>query len=430
MVEHLKLPTGDEHSALRDQVQLQIVYVLQIAYITGWLTYAVVYGFFGAHLSVAICLIGGALPSASALYLLRIGRSVLIAGLISCLASPTALLMMTFTTGGSESPVASWFIVFIIAGFIQLGARLGAVISLYCVTLLLATTFASPLHENRLYELPFPLGNVWYLYSSYVGAGMVSAVVIGLYTKYFEKSFRYLKDAEEVAESANQAKSLFLAHMSHELRTPLNAILGFSETIKGQVLGPIGNEKYSEYAGDIYNSGQHLLCVINDILDVSAIEAGKMELDRAPIDVFELIDSAIEMVEGRALASGIALRTVLGEPPTPLIADFLRLKQALVNLLTNAVKFTDAGGDISVEGKPTADNSYEFIIKDAGIGMSEEGVAKALRPFERPEEHGVNVEGTGLGLPLCKKLVEIHGGSLSIVSEIGGGTTVTISLPL
>lgn len=231
------------------------------------------------------------------------------------------------------------------------------------------------------------------------------------------------------AETANASKTTFLANMSHELRTPLNAIIGFSDSIRAQFFGPIESKKYVEYASDIHDSGLHLLQIINDILDVSAVEAGKLELQKEPVDVDALVGQCLNLVSGRATETGILLTKNIDQAGGSVIADELRLKQVLVNLLNNAVKFTKEGGSVSVLGKASGAGGYVLSVTDTGIGMTENGIAKAVIPFERPDEHNFNPEGTGLGLPLSKQLVELHGGTLDITSVPGQGTTVTVSLP-
>ena len=236
--------------------------------------------------------------------------------------------------------------------------------------------------------------------------------------------------AKEQAEAANRAKSEFLANMSHELRTPLNGIIGFSEIIRCGSLGPIGNDKYTEYAGDINAAGTHLLSVINDILDLSKIEAGTTELHEEEVDATDVLASCLALVKQRAHAAGVAI-VCEAEPDLPsLHADERKVKQILINLLSNAVKFTPAGGQVSVRAWFRADGGFVFQIADTGIGIAVKDIPKALAPF-RQVDSALNrkYEGTGLGLPLTKSLVELHGGSLDLQSEPGVGTTVTVRFP-
>ncbi len=235
------------------------------------------------------------------------------------------------------------------------------------------------------------------------------------------------------AETANKAKSEFLANMSHELRTPLNAINGFSEIMVGEMFGALGDARYKEYAQDILNSGQHLLALINDILDMSKIEAGKMNLRFEPIALEDVAEDAIRLVRNRAEAAGLELSLEL--PPLPdLEADYRALKQVLLNLLSNAIKFTPRGGRIALRAEIRHDVLGERVrasVKDTGIGIGADEIVRLARPFEQIEnQHSKTQQGTGLGLALTKSLVEMHGGALDIESEPGQGTTVSFTLPV
>jgi signal transduction histidine kinase len=230
------------------------------------------------------------------------------------------------------------------------------------------------------------------------------------------------------AEEANQSKSEFLANMSHELRTPLNAINGFSELMKKEMFGPLGDPRYNEYISDILFSGQHLLSLINDILDMSKIEAGKMSLNSEMISVSDMITQVLRIVRGRADENRLEL--IYNETDTQDIeADPRAVKQVLLNLTTNAIKFTPEGGTVTikVEAKSTG---VIIHVADTGIGISQEDISRLAQPFEQIDsQHSRKHEGTGLGLALSKSLVELHGGNFNIVSELGKGTTVTFTLP-
>jgi two-component system cell cycle sensor histidine kinase PleC len=241
---------------------------------------------------------------------------------------------------------------------------------------------------------------------------------------------RMLIDAKVTAEFANQAKSEFLSTMSHELRTPLNAILGFSGTMKEEIFGPIRNEKYEEYVGNIQQSGEHLLELINDILDLSTIEAGKLEFFEQEMDVAEITHGIIPMVRGRAEKRGVRL-SVNVDGDLPLIrGDARRIKQVLLNLLTNAIKFTPEGGEVNLEARLGADGCLLMTVRDTGAGMTEEQIAKAMEPFGQVRTSSDEThEGTGLGLPLTEALVEAQGGTLAIQSQPGKGTAATIRFP-
>jgi signal transduction histidine kinase len=236
--------------------------------------------------------------------------------------------------------------------------------------------------------------------------------------------------AKEAAEIANRVKSEFLATMSHELRTPLNAIIGFSEVMMSEIFGPVSSDKYREYANDIHVSGQHLLELINDILDISKVESGMDELHEEDVDIPVVADSVLRLVWQRAEKHGVKLNLEISDEPSGLRADNRKLKQILVNLLSNAIKFTEAGGEVTLKIWCDSDSGYIFQIVDTGIGMSPEDIPKALSQFGQIDSNlSRQYQGTGLGLPLTKGLVQLHGGHLDLQSQVGVGTTVTIRFP-
>ena len=232
------------------------------------------------------------------------------------------------------------------------------------------------------------------------------------------------------AERANTAKSAFLAMMSHELRTPLSAIIGFAEMIEQQAMGPIGNAKYSAYATDIRESGQHVLGIINDILDLSKVEAGKETLQEQDVTVDGLIAGVRVLVEGRAREAGVRLMLDCPAGLPGVRADKRRLIQILVNLLSNGVKFTPEGGTVTLRCRATAESGIVFQAIDTGIGIAREDIPLALSVFGQIDNGTkLQAKGTGLGLPLAKALAELHGGTLDLESELGQGTTATLRLP-
>jgi two-component system, cell cycle sensor histidine kinase PleC len=238
-----------------------------------------------------------------------------------------------------------------------------------------------------------------------------------------------LRRAKEEAETASQAKSQFLAHMSHELRTPLNAILGFSEVIREMLMGPL-DDRYRQYGGDIHRAGQHLLTLIEDVLDLAKIETGRMELIEEEVAIRDLLASCRQMVRETAERAGVTISTQVAPALPPLHGDRLRLKQAVLNLLSNAIKFTPMGGEVRLEAACIENGDLLVAVSDNGIGMKPEDVPVALAPFGQVNDAlSRRHKGTGLGLPLAKTFVELHGGRLEIATRSGQGTSVSIILP-
>jgi len=247
------------------------------------------------------------------------------------------------------------------------------------------------------------------------------ARIADLAKKYEEEKIR--------AEEANRSKSEFLANMSHELRTPLNAINGFSEIMLREMFGPLGDERYTGYTKDILSSGQHLLELINDILDMSKIEAGKMTLQTEPTDAAELVEQCLRIVRGRAEEKHLQLHADVSDLPE-IELDPRAFKQVMINLVSNAVKFTPEGGHVTIRGFLSG-TAVAFQVTDTGIGIAAEDLPRLGRPFEQIEsQHSKSYQGSGLGLALSKSLIELHGGSLAIDSKLGEGTTVSLVLPL
>jgi signal transduction histidine kinase len=238
-----------------------------------------------------------------------------------------------------------------------------------------------------------------------------------------------LKSQQQVAIIASRAKSDFLARMSHELRSPLNAILGFSEVIADRVFGAEGVERYQDYARNIHEAGGHLLELINDILDLSKVEAGELHLTLEPIELKELIKGSVLLMTPIAEKRGVQLVVDLGRSPLSLVADRRRLRQMVVNLVSNAIKFTLAGGTVMVTAHQDQGNIV-IDVADSGIGMTPEQVKVALQPFGQVATDSPYAQvGTGLGLPIVESLVKLHGGRLDINSTPNVGTTATLTLP-
>jgi PAS domain S-box-containing protein len=239
-----------------------------------------------------------------------------------------------------------------------------------------------------------------------------------------------MRRAAEAAEAASRSKTAFLANITHELRTPLNAIIGFTDMMRAEMFGPLGSPRYADYLGDVQDSAYMLLKLIEDILDVSKAEAGKLALDEEAVALGPLVAACLRMLETRARSGEVKLASDLPAALPQLLVDARRFRQIVLNLLSNAVKFTPEGGRVEISAWMADDGGVALAVADTGIGMSEDEMRRALEPFVQLDRAGRRKqEGTGLGLPLCRQLVELHGGALTLASVPGEGTVATVRLP-
>jgi two-component system cell cycle sensor histidine kinase PleC len=263
----------------------------------------------------------------------------------------------------------------------------------------------------------------------YLGVGTGEALLQGK-VRLLQAREEELSRALKAETRANAAKGDFLALMSHELRTPLNAIIGFSEVLGTEMLGPLGNPRYREYSNDVHGAGLHLLALINDILDLSKAAAGKFELSCEEIAPADIVSECLRLTRGKAHEGGLRLTSELAPGLPNLLVDRLRFKQALLNLCSNAIKFTPPGGKVHVTAEQAENGSFILRVADTGIGMTPEQIPVALEPFRQvASPFARNAEGTGLGLALVKSLIECHDGRLEIESALHRGTTVRLILP-
>ncbi len=263
----------------------------------------------------------------------------------------------------------------------------------------------------------------------YLGVGTALSL-LQLTVGHMEARSQELEIANAEASQANAAKSQFLANMSHEFRTPLNAIIGFAQVMQQELLGPLANPSYVEYASDIARSGEMLHALVTDLLDVAKIEAGRMELDEASIDPRELIENCLRLVGRHADQAGVSLAADIGAQLPAIQADERRLQQVLLNLLSNAIKFTPVGGRVAVEAALDLEDGLTIRVTDNGVGIPPAAVERVLEPFVQADpslqrDHN----GSGLGLAVAKSLIELHGGRLTIDSALGEGTTVAVLIP-
>ncbi len=278
----------------------------------------------------------------------------------------------------------------------------------------------------------------YYGTGGFIGLFLVLLSILFISSKRAENIIaRQLEGNMELAASAAAAqaesreKSQFLANISHELRTPLNAIIGFSDLIKNEMMPDIKEKKYHDYVNDIHSSGVHLLSLINDILDYSKAEAGKLELEVSETNVTKLIQTSMRLIKPRAEGAKVKLVEALPKDAIVMVTDSKKFRQILLNLLSNAVKFTPSEGEVRITAwRNVGEDTYSFEVKDTGIGIAPKDISRAMMPFGQVDSAlSRKYEGTGLGLPLTKKFVELMGGKFAIESKVNVGTTITFTLP-
>lgn len=362
-------------------------------------------------------------------FLLRWTKAKREVGLGSLLHFVALIFFVSYHYGGVQSPALSWTLtVPIVAMFFVDGIyRLIGLVSYAIGFAILSGLYLSG-HQFPSSFGTDDTGGITIILLI-CAAGYVTAMAL-TYIGLYEFSIARLSSAKEEAEAANNAKSEFLATMSHELRTPLNAIIGFSQMISMETMGPVGNSVYAEYGDDIEKSGLHLLQIINDILNIAKIEAGKLDLEAQDISHADLTNEAAAMLRKDMEDKQISFSNQLPDEELIIRGDHQLLRQVLINLISNAVKYTLEEGAISIAVDAPDDASIEIAVIDNGIGIAKENIARVMRPFEQVESSLVRLNGgVGLGLPLTKKMIEAHGGKLTLTSAIGVGTTATVWLP-
>jgi signal transduction histidine kinase len=411
-----------------------------LAAVVLYSTFGVLDGLIGAEARQALWLIryGFAVPAMLLILALSYAKNFerFVQPLLAT-AMSAAGLGVVFMTAVLPPPFNSQYYAGLIMVVIYCGSLLGLRFS---YSLMVTIGLWASYQVVGIYVNPIPPGD--YISNNFflgmaTGVGLFCSYILETHIrnnyvaqKIIEQKNHVMKGLLDEAEAANRAKSEFLAVMSHELRTPLNAILGFSEMLRGELMGPLGSPKYIEYSGDIHESGQHLLAIINDILDLAKAESGKLELSESVFDVNTQVEATLRMCYQKAAESKVKVEFTPSRGDLHVLADERLFRQVALNIISNAVKFTPAGGKVTVDVHVARETGATLTVKDSGIGIAAKDIDRVLRPFEQVESalsrrHG----GTGLGLPYSKRVIEIHGGTLKLSSQVNQGTTVRVSLP-
>lgn len=344
------------------------------------------------------------------------------------------VIMLYFVDGSSRDFYPFGVIAVLYYGTFLVGFKI-AYVGAYC--LVVGVSYGLAVYINPPSQDAIASGGAFFILG--IGTTLIITGLMERETRQRYEAMERQKQARQLAESmlvearsADFAKSQFLAMISHELRTPLNAVIGFSEIMKDEMLGPLGNERYVEYSNDIHASGSHLLGIINDMLDLTRADMGKFELSDGDFSLVEMVESALKMNSDRAGRNGITLlmRVDLSATDLYIRADERRLRQAVLNLITNSLKFTPRGGEVVTRITLTETKEIQIIVTDTGVGIPADRLDRVLEPFAQVENAFTRQnDGVGLGLPLVKAIVEGHGGRIKIDSTVGVGTKVTITLP-
>jgi signal transduction histidine kinase len=364
-------------------------------------------------------------------YFIRFAQFALALSMLSAGGGVVAMTAVGHPPGSYWYYAGLIMVVTYCTSLIRLHHTYGAMISIsLCGLYQIAAALINPIPPEVLLNNDFFLGmaSAVGFFSSYAQEYYIRCNYVNTHLLLTEKDRS--ESLLEKVQAASNAKTAFLANMSHELRTPLNAIIGFSEMMKRQMFGPLGSDRYRSYVTDIHSSGSHLLDIINDILDLSKAEAGKLTLHEEVVQPCEVIDACLRMFMEATAAHGVRLSFQVPERRPCLFADPRLLRQAVANLVSNGVKFTQAGGAVTVSCGLESDGSYKITVEDTGVGIAEENLTKVLEPFVQVESaYSRRYAGTGLGLPLVRKIVELHDGKVELRSKLGLGTAVTAWFP-